>query len=50
MTTQPSNTLETFSNPALSRDFHIHMEIPESPCLSPMAGQRDFTTQSNPRG
>lgn len=43
MTTQPSKTLETFPNPA-SRDFHIHMEIPEFTCLCPKTGQPDFAT------
>jgi len=41
-TAQPSKTLETFENPNPSRDFHIHMEIPEFTCLCPKTGQPDF--------
>lgn len=41
-TAQPSKTLETFDNPNLQRDFHIHMEIPEFTCLCPKTGQPDF--------
>lgn len=41
-TAQPSKTLETFDNPNTSRDFHIHMEIPEFTCLCPKTGQPDF--------
>lgn len=44
MTTLPSRELETFDNPALERDFHIHMEIPEFTCLCPKTGQPDFAT------
>lgn len=44
MSTQPQNTLETFPNPAMKRDFHIHMEIPEFTCLCPKTGQPDFAT------
>ncbi len=44
MTTQPSKTLETFSNPNPRRDYHIHMEIPEFTCLCPKTGQPDFAT------
>lgn len=44
MTTQPSKTLETFPNPQPSRDYHIHMEIPEFTCLCPKTGQPDFAT------
>lgn len=36
--------LETFENPSLKRDFHIHMEIPEFTCLCPKTGQPDFAT------
>lgn len=42
MSSQPSKTLETFDNPTPSRDFHIHMEIPEFTCLCPKTGQPDF--------
>jgi len=44
MTTQPTKTLETFPNPAVNRDFHIHMQIPEFTCLCPKTGQPDFAT------
>jgi 7-cyano-7-deazaguanine reductase len=42
LSAQPSKTLETFPNPAPTRDFHIHMEIPEFTCLCPKTGQPDF--------
>lgn len=41
-TAQPTKQLETFANPKLERDFHIHMEIPEFTCLCPKTGQPDF--------
>lgn len=41
-TAQPTKSLETFPNPNPSRDFHIHMEIPEFTCLCPKTGQPDF--------
>ncbi len=41
-TAQPTKTLETFENPKQTRDFHIHMEIPEFTCLCPKTGQPDF--------
>lgn len=41
-TAQPTKTLETFPNPNTSRDFHIHMEVPEFTCLCPKTGQPDF--------
>ena len=44
MSSQPTKTLETFPNPALHRDFLIHMEIPEFTCLCPKTGQPDFGT------
>ena len=44
MTTKPAKTLETFPNPAVHRDFLIHMEIPEFTCLCPKTGQPDFAT------
>ncbi len=44
MSTSPSQSLETFANPAPQRDFHIHMEIPEFTCLCPKTGQPDFAT------
>ena len=42
MPTQPTTTLETFPNPNPSRDYTIHMEIPEFTCLCPKTGQPDF--------
>ena len=44
MTTQPNKCLETFPNPNPTRDYHIHMEIPEFTCLCPKTGQPDFAT------
>lgn len=41
-TAQPTKMLETFENPKQTRDFHIHMEIPEFTCLCPKTGQPDF--------
>jgi 7-cyano-7-deazaguanine reductase len=41
-TAQATKQLETFANPNPSRDFHIHMEIPEFTCLCPKTGQPDF--------
>ena len=42
MPTQPATTLETFPNPNPSRDYTIHMEVPEFTCLCPRTGQPDF--------
>jgi len=39
---QPSNTLDTFVNPAPERDYTIRMNIPEFSCLCPKTGQPDF--------
>ena len=44
MPSKPSQTLDTFPNPAPGRDFRIHMEIPEFTCLCPKTGQPDFAT------
>ncbi|MBK6630474.1 MAG: NADPH-dependent 7-cyano-7-deazaguanine reductase QueF [Betaproteobacteria bacterium] len=44
MPAKPSKTLETFPNPEASRDYLIHMEIPEFTCLCPKTGQPDFAT------
>ena len=44
MPSKPSKTLNSFPNPSPSRDFLIHMEIPEFTCLCPMTGQPDFAT------
>lgn len=40
----PSKSLDTFPNPAVGRDFAIHMRIPEFTCLCPKTGQPDFAT------
>ena len=42
--TAPSRSLETFPNPAPSRDYTIRMTIPEFSCLCPKTGQPDFAT------
>ena len=42
MPSQPSKTLETFSNPAPDRDYEIAFDCPEFTCLCPMTGQPDF--------
>jgi 7-cyano-7-deazaguanine reductase len=44
MPSQPTKDLETFENPTPTRDFHIHIEIPEFTCLCPKTGQPDFAT------
>jgi len=44
MPSQPTKSLETFDNPQSSRDYHIHIEIPEFTCLCPKTGQPDFAT------
>jgi 7-cyano-7-deazaguanine reductase len=38
----PRKRLETFANPAPSRDYRIHMDIPEFSCVCPLTGQPDF--------
>ena len=43
-TALPTKTLETFENPNVRRDIHIHMQIPEFTCLCPKTGQPDFAT------
>lgn len=43
-TPAPNRQLETFANPAPTRDLRIHMEIPEFTCLCPKTGQPDFAT------
>jgi 7-cyano-7-deazaguanine reductase len=42
--TAPSNSLETFPNPAPERDYTIRMTLPEFTCLCPKTGQPDFAT------
>lgn len=44
MPSNPTKDLEIFSNPAPTRDYQIHMEIPEFTCLCPKTGQPDFAT------
>jgi 7-cyano-7-deazaguanine reductase len=44
MPSQPTKDLETFENPTPTRDFQIHIEIPEFTCLCPKTGQPDFAT------
>lgn len=44
MSTAPSKTLETFTNPEPGRDYTIRMRIPEFTCLCPKTGQPDFAT------
>jgi 7-cyano-7-deazaguanine reductase len=44
MSTRPSQSPQSFPNPAPERDYLIHMEIPEFTCLCPMTGQPDFAT------
>lgn len=44
MPSKPDKSLETFDNPCPSRDYHIHMEVPEFTCLCPKTGQPDFAT------
>ena len=44
MPTQPSTSLETFSNPARDVDYTIRMTLPEFTCLCPKTGQPDFAT------
>ena len=44
MPTQPSQTIETFSNPTPKRDYEIKFECPEFTCLCPKTGQPDFAT------
>jgi 7-cyano-7-deazaguanine reductase len=44
MPSSASETLETFANPAVDRDYTIRMQIPEFTCLCPKTGQPDFAT------
>lgn len=44
MPSQPTKDLETFENPTPTRDFQIHIEVPEFTCLCPKTGQPDFAT------
>ncbi len=44
MTPHASQSLETFANPAPTRDYVIRMRLPEFTCLCPKTGQPDFAT------
>ncbi len=44
MPSQPTQALETFSNPHPQDDYTIRMRIPEFTCLCPKTGQPDFAT------
>jgi len=44
MSTRPSRHLETFTNPNPTRDYLVHIELPEFTCLCPLTGQPDFAT------
>ena len=44
MPTTPTDQLETFANPELTRDYTIRMQLPEFTCLCPRTGQPDFAT------
>lgn len=44
MPTSAAAKLDTFVNPQPTRDYLIHMEIPEFTCLCPKTGQPDFAT------
>jgi 7-cyano-7-deazaguanine reductase len=46
MSTRPSRQLETFPNPNPTRDYLVHIELPEFTCLCPLTGQPDFATMS----
>src|ERR1700760_1365238 len=40
--TEPSSSLEVFSNPAPGQDYTLRMTLPEFTCLCPKTGQPDF--------
>ena len=44
MSTQPSQTLDTFPNPRPGRAYEIRFDCPEFTCLCPLTGQPDFAT------
>lgn len=44
MPIQAVATFETFQNPSPTRDYTIHIRIPEFTCLCPKTGQPDFAT------
>jgi len=42
MPIKPSKIIDSFLNPAPSRDYVVHIQIPEFTCLCPLTGQPDF--------
>lgn len=42
MPSKPSKNLESFKNPAPTRDYEIVFDCPEFTCLCPLTGQPDF--------
>jgi 7-cyano-7-deazaguanine reductase len=44
MPSAPSKQIETFANPAPTRDYLVHIEVPEFTCLCPLTGQPDFAS------
>lgn len=44
MSTAPSKSLETFSNPNPGRRYEVRFTCPEFTCLCPRTGQPDFAT------
>ena len=44
MSTQPSESLESFPNPRPGRDYEIRFDCPEFTCVCPKTGQPDFAT------
>jgi 7-cyano-7-deazaguanine reductase len=42
MPSSPSKEIQTFPNPAPSRDYEIAFDCPEFTCLCPLTGQPDF--------
>ena len=42
MSTKPTNTIETLTNPTHERNYVIECDCPEFTCLCPKTGQPDF--------
>lgn len=42
MSSEATESLETFENPSPERDYTIKIDIPEFTCLCPKTGQPDF--------
>jgi 7-cyano-7-deazaguanine reductase len=42
MSSEATESLETFENPSPERDYTIKIEVPEFTCLCPKTGQPDF--------